>query len=412
MLYNDITMVNENDQNEEAYHEPWFASEMKFEPMFPNSDLFKKQSDNYLYTQHKSNENALKSTREELTCTYENNCDKSECQNYIEGEDSFPHNEDQNYYNQLHNNDYQLLDESPVEHFTGTEAEVEIENEICSDEESKTTKRKLSFLDLSSEQKNIMIKKEGFYKKLSTHRMKYMIRKINKNLKFLIKTLKLAKNEQFNDKDLEKILKVDKLPNKEFTSKILTPLIKKALKMNLWQIYSYAWVTDYEYNSEKNKHYPKKFTKSDIMNYENHLKVIEVLQKFKSEPSLEFMNQTLESITTEYFKSKQFEKDKEEIIDNICEEKCENEMNECTGFCKLYEDKLMGHATGSKYELGYLKDFLFSQGNNPREEQKSKQNVKKKIKTFKIVKSSEHDVLTTKYEESESYCIDFSGLEI
>jgi hypothetical protein len=44
----------------------------------------------------------------------------------------------------------------------------------------------------------------------------------------------------------------------------------------------------------------------------------------------------------------------------------------------------MGHATGSKYELGYLKDFLFSQGNNPREEQKSKQNIKKKIKTFKI----------------------------
>ena len=141
--YNDITMVNENDQNEEAYHEPWFASEMKFEPMFPNSDHFKKQSDNYLYTQHKSNENALKSTREELTCTYENNCDKSECQNYIEGEDSFPHNEDQNYYNQLHN-DYQLLEESPVEHFTGTEAEVEIENEKSSDEESMTTKRKLS----------------------------------------------------------------------------------------------------------------------------------------------------------------------------------------------------------------------------------------------------------------------------
>jgi hypothetical protein len=382
--YEDIIMDNDNEK-------PWYANDSNYEPMFENNDLSRKLNENLSDIQQ-SNEIVLFSTGDGHTSTHDNHINRTEDHktDYQETETIMEHSDENNCYNQSQSLSLEE-DESIDEDFT-QEENLSISN--CD--------KNLSVSNLSVDQKNILNKKEGFYKKISTHRMEYLIKEVNKSLKLLIK------NVGIKDLKLKKKLKITKLPNLEFTSKIVTNFQKIILKMTLFQIYSYAWVTNYE--PVKNKLYPKKFTENDKTNYDHHCEVMGILDKFKNEPSMSFMNKTLEEFTREYFNSKQFKKDKQQIVEDMCSEKCGNLITECTGFCKLYEKKFMVYVFGGGREKGFINDCLYSKGNKQRNEKKPNQKVKKEA--FKVVKKLYNHGLTTRYEENESYCIDFSDLQI
>jgi hypothetical protein len=394
--YEDVIMDKENEG-------PWYENESNFEPMFGNNELPQKLNENYIDLQQ-SNENAFLSTGDGYTSTHDNINNRTEDHktDYQETEAIMEHSDENNCYKQP---------QSP-----GLKEDESIDEDFSKDENASISNcdKNSSVLNLSVDQNNILTKKEGFYKKICTHRMEYLIKEVNKSLKTLIK------NVGIKDLDFKKKLKFTKLPNLQFTSKIVTDFQKTTLKMTLFQIYSYEWVTNYEHvekmdqlkNIKVQKLYPIKFTENDKENYDHHYEVMGILDKYKNEPTMSFMNKTLEEFTREYFHSKQFKKDKQKIVEDMCSDKCGNLIIECTGFCKLYEKKFMEHVFGGGHEVGFINDFLYSKGNNRKNEKKSKPNKKVKIEAFKVVKKSDDGGLTTRYEESESYCIDLSDLQI
>jgi hypothetical protein len=124
-----------------------------------------------------------------------------------------------------------------------------IEHDTFSSQKKRLFKNRIDTDDVDPEKRKC---KENCYKKISSHGMKFIRKKLNEALNV------------YEEKHLKhlKIFEFQPLPSLAFITKMSIEFKKMTLKMRLYEIYNYQWMVPNSYNV-----YPSNFTKSDIENY-------------------------------------------------------------------------------------------------------------------------------------------------
>jgi hypothetical protein len=154
--------------------------------------------------------------------------------------------------------------------------------------------------------------RDGFIKKNKTYFGKFITKTFNKLIR--------AYDRVYTKKN-----KIKKLSNQNFTHNPNINFNKFALQQTIEKIYTTNYDSPKQNNNFLNNEKIVKFLKEKL-HYENKSKDAEILDKF-------LFKTTLREVMENYFNSKQFELDKEDVREKECNSSC---GDECGGLCLPY----------------------------------------------------------------------------